>query len=461
MQQYQRFVDELAPRLETARALERQLDAHLARRFNVFDYLRRDELGLSRIVADLLNPEGKHRQGAIFLKLLLDGCGLKDYAPLGSTARPAVEVEVEKEIKGRRLDICAFINGYCLAIENKPYAGDQPSQVRDYLSSLRDLYSEKCVLIYLSRSGEPPSPESLELADLDDLPTAANFKIMPYYSAEESEWGDGFDNWRQQYTLADWFSDCRRGCNAERLWWFLREAEEFCKRRFGGIAMASSELETINEFVLSDEKNWKTALAVHRVFSQVVEKVFYNFMDLVWRAPWEVKVEGPDGTGVPWVYPDTHAGWRRCFSPNINSYLSLYDKNWRSSADAASGHGRRKFTQIRFEAEEGVDGWFYGVASVNEELTDENATGCKDLRKALTDEFGASEAPKAGWVWWKWVDPKWRDWTPIAHILRRECDAEGDERGEATAYFADKLAHIASIAMPIIDLYEGSSAMSS
>ena len=54
MQQYQRFVDELAPRLETARALERQLDAHLARRFNVFDYLRRDELGLSRIVADLL-----------------------------------------------------------------------------------------------------------------------------------------------------------------------------------------------------------------------------------------------------------------------------------------------------------------------------------------------------------------------------------------------------------------------
>ena len=68
MQQYQRFVDELAPRLETARALERQLDAHLARRFNVFDYLRRDELGLSRIVADLLNPEGKHGQGDIFLK---------------------------------------------------------------------------------------------------------------------------------------------------------------------------------------------------------------------------------------------------------------------------------------------------------------------------------------------------------------------------------------------------------
>ena len=225
--------------------------------------------------------------------------------------------------------------------------------------------------------------------------------------------------------------------------------------------MASNELETINEFVLADEKNWKTALAVHRVFPQVVEKVFYDFMNLVWYAPWEVRVEGPDGTDVPWTYPSGNAGWWRCFSPNIKSYLSLYDKNWRSSADAASGQGRRKNTQIRLEAEEGVDGWFYGVASVNEELTDENAKGCKDLRKALTNKIGASEAPKAGWVWWKWVDPKWRDWTPIAYILRRECDAEGDERGEATAYFADKLAHIASIAMPIIDTYEGSSAMSS
>lgn len=139
MQQYQRFVDELAPRLETARALERQLDAHLARRFNVFDYLRRDELGLSRIVADLLNPEGKHGQGASFLKLLLDGCDLQTASPEART----VEVEVEKAIPdNRRLDICVRIGGFCLAIENKPYAGDQPDQFRDYLEWLRDQHFE-------------------------------------------------------------------------------------------------------------------------------------------------------------------------------------------------------------------------------------------------------------------------------------------------------------------------------
>ena len=43
-----RFLDEIAPRLETARVLEHELDRNLARRFNVLDYLRDDELGLSR-----------------------------------------------------------------------------------------------------------------------------------------------------------------------------------------------------------------------------------------------------------------------------------------------------------------------------------------------------------------------------------------------------------------------------
>ena len=54
--EYERFFAELVPRLDSARVLERELDRKLAHRFNVLDYLRDDELGLSRIIADLLNP---------------------------------------------------------------------------------------------------------------------------------------------------------------------------------------------------------------------------------------------------------------------------------------------------------------------------------------------------------------------------------------------------------------------
>ena len=61
--EYERFFAELVPRLEMARDLERKLGRKLAHRFNNLDYLRDDELGLSRIIADLLNPKASHGQG--------------------------------------------------------------------------------------------------------------------------------------------------------------------------------------------------------------------------------------------------------------------------------------------------------------------------------------------------------------------------------------------------------------
>ena len=51
---------------EMARDLERKLGRKLAPRFNNLDYLRDDELGLSRIIADLLNPKASHGQGVLF-----------------------------------------------------------------------------------------------------------------------------------------------------------------------------------------------------------------------------------------------------------------------------------------------------------------------------------------------------------------------------------------------------------
>lgn len=47
-QQYVRLLSEVTPRLEAARAAALQRNRLLAPRFNVFKYLREDELGLSR-----------------------------------------------------------------------------------------------------------------------------------------------------------------------------------------------------------------------------------------------------------------------------------------------------------------------------------------------------------------------------------------------------------------------------
>ena len=55
--------------LETAR---QRYAKQLAPNFSVFDYIYTDEMMLSRIIADLLNPHGTHAQGVAFLSLFLE-----------------------------------------------------------------------------------------------------------------------------------------------------------------------------------------------------------------------------------------------------------------------------------------------------------------------------------------------------------------------------------------------------
>lgn len=428
---HQRFFDELAPRLETAQALERELDTHLARRFNVFDYLRTDELGLSRVVADLLNPKGKHGQGAIFLELMLCRCGLKDYLARPD-ARSAVEVEVEKAIKdNRRLDICVCIGGRCLAIENKPYAGDQPRQVGDYLEWLRDSGFEKYALIYLSPSGEGPSSESVKPSDLDGIEDDGHLKIMPYYGAGEGEWEDGFDDCRLDYTLAEWFSDCRKNCKVERLCWFFREAEAFCEQRFGGRTVGSSQLDTISKFIVSDERHWGVGLKVHEALPEIMKKVSLNFLERIWNTY-------PEKSG--YEYPQDILGEWDYYSPtrkhSRKSHLALYRKSW-------------KHTQIRLEAVWENDHWIIGVASQHPQFAKGQA-GYTELKGALTKEFGNSE--EDWWLWLRYIDEEYKHWHTIIPTLHRECE-EGS--GEVTMYFVEKLANIAQVAVPIVDRYEG------
>ena len=321
LREYQRFFDGLTPRLETARVLERELDAKLARRFNVFDYMksksgyRVNELTLSRVVADLLSPSGSHGQGSLFLKCLLDGLKLKwAKGPL-----QGAWTEVERKIDNdRRLDVFVHIDkDHCLAIENKPYASDQPNQIKDYLCELKK--HKESLLIYLSGSGGPPAEESVTLDDLDVLEDDHIFKIMPYDKTGVGDWGDDFDKHRTDYSLADWLADCRKSC--DRLRWFLSEAETFCERQFGGNNVTDTETSTIKEFVLSDERNWETALmladSLPMIIKLVKKEVCSDALNLIWNSSkWDSLAEDEDW-GSAWD------------DETENSYMEVWRKSWR------------------------------------------------------------------------------------------------------------------------------------
>ena len=428
------FFAELASRLETARVLERELNRQLAHRFNVFDYLRTDELGLSRFVADLLNPEGKHGQGAAFLRCFLDKVG---FEVGGGIDIGGSRVDVELTIEDlRRLDVAVRIDEHhCLAIENKPYAGDQPNQVKDYLDWLKQY--DKHMLIYLSPTGEGPTAYSTGDADLDEHQRPRRFAIMPYYGATDLD--DAFNRFRLPVSLADWLADCRRDCDVDRLRLFLREAETFCHMRFGGSAMPKTE-HAVKDFVLADNRNMEIALAVYESWPGVKKDICERFLNQFLK---EISTRIPEDMLCNSKYGEKGGECR----------VDVYRNRWKEYQNPDDGEQRRTCIALRTDAK-GPNGWCVAVVSP----LGKSAMGESDARRRqqIEDELGknlsGNKKPGNFWLWWDWVDERYRNWDSLIPEMDRELQEEG---GEMMCYFVERFTNIISIAAPIIDRIEG------
>lgn len=97
--------------------------------FNIFHILdvEHDEVKTCRLLFELLNPEGSHGQGALYLKLFFrDVLRLPDY----NMATVSREYSLPT---GRRIDLVIETGKDCfIPIEVKLYADDQDKQCYDY-----------------------------------------------------------------------------------------------------------------------------------------------------------------------------------------------------------------------------------------------------------------------------------------------------------------------------------------
>lgn len=245
-QQFTSFFANLTSRIGTARRQVQELDLRLAHRFNVFDYLRTDELGLSKIIADLLDPTGSHGQQTLFLteflRALSDIPALQRLLPVNGSL---ISVQIEAEITDlQRIDVLVRFDqpreSYVLAIENKPFADDGENQIRNYLSYLDERLGSNYLLVYLSPKGSPPTDYSITLEELNRKWTD-KFRILSYYEPTERTLLDQFDHFRiSNFSLYDWLLVSRQECEVDRLRWFLGDLAAFCQRRFGAPNHADS-----------------------------------------------------------------------------------------------------------------------------------------------------------------------------------------------------------------------------
>ena len=430
----ERLFNELAPRLEAARTVERELDRQLARRFNAFDYLHPDEQRLSKMIRDLLDPEGPHGQGQIFLRLFLEGVEFARGTDLRNS-----RVDVEWSIEGgRSLDIAVRIGDrHCLTIENKPYARDGKDQIRNYLDWLEENYGDRFLLIYLSPRGEAPSDYSVEPADLRDEAgnPARTFRIMSYHRAEDGAEDDEFEPFRTGFGLADWLRECREHCDVERLRWFLREAETFCERRFGGSAMTTCEHKIIKDFVLADNRNWATACAIQRALPEIDATVRRQFLEIIATRLIERGYRS-----------------RSYYTDKPYSFVQADLRRWCQYQYAEDPEWSRTSLYLEAEQARGND-WHIGICSPvsKSKMPADDLTRRKRIEERLNDEMKISE-PDEWWPWLEFVDERYRNWDLLIPDLHRELQQNG---GEITDYFVDKFVEIAEFAVPILDDVEG------
>ena|SRR5665213_109958 len=143
--------------------------------FNIFDILnvaRKEVRCHSAFIAALLDPartQGLHGQGDLFLQLFF--IALNEVEPRLAGRLPSLKggwhVYVERICRHEdgsndgRIDILLEQGPDWVVIENKIDAGDQEGQLYRYATQAARL-GKKCVLVYLTLNGDPPTESSLK-----------------------------------------------------------------------------------------------------------------------------------------------------------------------------------------------------------------------------------------------------------------------------------------------------------
>ena len=168
---------------------QRAMGKHDYNIFTLFHYFS-DEVNLhSNFIASLLDPNGDHYKGDLFLKLFLEMCGIDDFSIDTSRAT------VFKEFK--HIDIYISDGKKHIILENKVYAKDQPTQIARYIKAIKKegAEDEDIYVLYLHPDGKLPDNQSFGdyHAKLLGENPSIKFKVIRY-GKEILEWIDRCKN---------------------------------------------------------------------------------------------------------------------------------------------------------------------------------------------------------------------------------------------------------------------------
>jgi hypothetical protein len=323
--------------------------------FSAFDFIRDDELGLSRILAWLLDRDpkkGNHAQGSLFLKLFCSHYGIDwSNGDLESSS-----VRTEFRIPTGQLDILIQAEAHqkSIIIENKPRARDGADQIKKYLAWAQ---KQKALhrLIYLSGDGSDPDEGSISPAELRCAERHGTFKKVSYSD------------------LIPWLDDCRKECRADRVTAFIRDFERYIEKSFKGVP-DMTETQEITKLIAGSPE------LLHSAFSIFAAQ---NHLKLLLLDQLKAELENALKDEFLKVDIQNATGKQRKQYDRI-----IIQFNSESRCGFALEWGRLEFNNLCW-------GLFRGDEKID--IT-EDAKTCADL-------FGASGGKSDWWPWWKFASP--------------------------------------------------------
>lgn len=244
----------------------------LAPDFNPLDFVHLDELRLSELMAWLLNPEGNHGQGGAFLEIFSGLTGER----WSSAQCAGANVFLEHGSGNGRIDLIVKSGTRAIAIENKPFADDQPEQISRYLQFLDGLALSEYRLLYLTPDGTLPTEYSIG-SDLAKIRADRNQLRAISYTT----------------TVLEWLQGCKAVCRADRIAVFIDEMGRSFRKKFAGVADMSDH-EHMLDVMLESPQNVLAAMMVANNASAMKDRLISSLQEQLqatadknsWRMEW-------------------------------------------------------------------------------------------------------------------------------------------------------------------------------
>ncbi len=334
------------------RQVERRLALQIAPDFSLFDFVRTDEIGLSRCLASILDPAGTHGQGNSYLSLFMEELGC---APQWHEDFRRASVRTEARANGtRRYDIeVKSSEGRSIVIENKPWATDQLLQMADYARQLeRTCGPGEWKLVYLSEGA--PSEHSIGVDDLQRHVRSSAIHLMDFHQ------------------LAAWLDRCVRATKPAAVRLFLDQLEQYVRKNLCG-ETDMQEAETIKTAVVGSQENLRAALLIGGALEEVKTGLLEDGLERPLRSAW-----------------GTHFLWEKEQLLRKGKYGGF---GFQPVAEAPG--------YLRFQFEErGWRGFFWGIKRAHKRgpnMPEHRQT--EELLKALDNRFGRGGCTD-NWFWY-------------------------------------------------------------